>query len=118
MSGFNYTGLASTATRLINKFGGDVTLRIKTEGTYNPITGANTDTFADTVVQGVKLNFVNSDIDGTLIRTGDVKVLIDGLFALTKDDKIIIGTDQYEIIKPMPLAPGDTRLVTTLQCRR
>ena len=118
MSGFNYTGLASTATRLINRFGGNVTLRIKTGGTYDPVTGANTDTFADAVVQGAKLNFVNADIDGTLIRLGDVKVLVDGLFTLTQDDKIIIGSDEYEIINAMPLAPGDTRLITTVQCRR
>lgn len=115
---FAYAGLASTATRLIDNFGGDVTLRIKTEGSYDPITGVNTDTFVENVVLGVKLNFKNSDIDGTLIRQGDVKVIFDGTFTVTQDDLIIIGSDKYEIIDAVPLNPGDTRLITTVQCRR
>jgi hypothetical protein len=115
---FDYSGLAATATRLINKFGGDVTLSIKTAGTYNPITGSNGDTFTSSVVKGVKTNFMNGDIDGTLIRQGDVKVLIDGDVALNQDDLITVGSDQYEVINAKPLNPGDTRLITTAQCRK
>lgn len=118
MSGFNYSGLASTATRLIDKFGGDVTLRIKTDGTYDPIIGANTDVFTDTVVKGAKLDFDNREIDGTLIKLGDVKVIIDGLFDVGIFSLILIGSDQYSIVRQIPLNPGDTRLITTVQCRR
>ena len=115
---FNYSGLANTATRLINDFGGPVTLRVKTAGAYDSVTGVSGDTFVDNVVTGVKLNFKNADIDGTLIKMGDVKVLLDGKFSIGNSDLIIIGTDQYEVIAPMPLEPGNTRLLTMVQCRR
>ena len=62
--------LESVAGKVINKFGGDVTIRYVTAGTYNTTTGAVTETESDTdikgVVQDVSLREVNE-----LIQAGD-----------------------------------------------
>lgn len=115
---FNYSGLAGTSTRLIDRFGSDVILSIKTEGAYNPVTGVSGDTFADSTVKAVKLNFSNSDIDGTLIKMGDFMLLIDGITTITSDDKVTVDGVEYVIVRPLPLKPGDTRLLTKAHCRK
>lgn len=115
---FNYSGLSATSTRLINRFGADVTLHIKTEGVYDPVTGANGDTFADSTVRAVKLNFSNGDIDGTLIKQGDFMLMIDGVTTFTSDDKITVDGIKYAVVRQMPLKPGDTRLLTKAHCRK
>ena len=115
---FNYSGLAGTSTRLINNFGADVTLSIKTEGSSNPVTGVTGDTFADSTVKAVKLAFSNSDIDGTIVQMGDFMLLIDGITALTTGDNVTVDTVKYAIVRQLPLKPGDTRLLTKVHCRK
>ena len=116
---FNYSTARATATRLINNFGDDVTLHIRTAGVFNPVDGSGAgDTETDTVVKAVRLNFNNNDIDGTLVKTGDFMLLIDGILALTTDDKVTVDTVKYAIVRQMPLKPGDTRLLTKAHCRR
>ncbi len=118
---FNYSSLADTSTRLIDRFGSNVTLHLTVidgNGPFNPVTGTGGDTEEDETVKAVKLNFSSRDIDETLIKTGDFMLLIDGIFELSKDDKVTVDGVKYAILRPMPLKPGDTRLLTKAHCRR
>ena len=45
--------LRKTATKLMSKFGGDVTLRTVTPGIYNPTTGTASEVTADASIKGV-----------------------------------------------------------------
>lgn len=69
-------------------------------------------------VSAVRLDFNSTDIDGTLIKTGDFMLMIDGVDAITTDDKVTVDGVKYAIVKQMPLKPGATRLLTKAHCRR
>lgn len=114
---YDYSSLASTAAGLIAKFGGPVTLHLFTEGSYDPINGTVQDTETDIVTRGVKLNFNNRDIDGTMIKQGDFRLLIDGEHVFGKDDSVTVEGVRYQVINSEPLKTGDTRLITKAQCR-
>ena len=51
--------LARVASNVLKQFGGDVTVRIVTAGSYNTTTGAITESESDTTVPGIQ--------DGTAI---------------------------------------------------
>ena len=48
MTAFDYAKSAATALKLLTKFGRDVVRRNYSTGTYDPATGANAVTYADT----------------------------------------------------------------------
>ena len=115
---FNYGSLTNTASRLINEFGAQVTVKLLTLGSYDPTTGASGDTEQNVQFNAVRLDFNNSDIDGTLIQQGDFELLIDGQTELKKDDSVIVDGVLYRCINVRPLQTGDTRLLTKAQCRK
>jgi len=115
---FNYSGLANTATRLINEFGAPSTFHKVTSGSFDPLTGVNTDTTEDITLNAVRLEFSSSDIDGTLIQQGDFVLLIDGVQDVNNIDAVTVDGVKYQIVRPMPLKTGDTRLITKAQCRK
>ena len=115
---FNYSGLAATATRLIGEFGAPSTFHKVTTGSYDPLTGSSGDTTEDITLNAVRLEFSSSDIDGTLIQQGDFMLMVDGVQDINNIDSVTVDSVKYQIVRPMPLKPGDTRLITKAQCRR
>lgn len=92
--------LRKTASNLIGKFGGEVTVRYVTAGTYNTTTGASSETTSDTatfgIVEGVSLSEVND-----LVQAEDkrLSVAADDLATVpTTKDRVIIGSTVYQII--------------------
>lgn len=104
---FNYTKAAATAARLIANFGATSTLTqtVNTGTAYNP-----TQTETDYTCTAVTLEWENSEIDGTLIKASDRKILIStsGLTITPAiGDKITIGSDVLRLVEPFkPLAPA------------
>lgn len=115
---FNYSGLANTATRLISEFGAPCTFHNVTEGAFDPLTGVTGDTTEGVTLTAVRLQFSSSDIDGTMIQEGDFVLLIDGVQDISNIDSVTVDGEQYEVVRPMPLKTGDTRLITKAHCRR
>lgn len=115
---FDYSGLANTAIRLIGEFGAPCTFHRVITGSYDPLTGTSGDTVEDIVLTAVRLEFSSSDIDGSLIQQGDFVLLIDGLQDIANIDSVTVDGYEYEVVRPMPLKTGDTRLLTKAQCRR
>lgn len=115
---FDYSVLADTATRLIGDFGAPCTFHKVTEGACDPLTGVNGDTTEDIALTAVRLEFSSSDIDGTMIQEGDFVLLIDGGQDISNIDSVTVDGEQYEVVRPMPLKTGDTRMITKAQCRK
>ena len=93
--------LESVAGKVINKFGGDVTIRYVTAGTYNTTTGAIAETESDTdikgVVQDVSLREVNE-----LIQAGDKRLIVAATdLATTPEtkDRVVISSVVHQIIR-------------------
>ena len=93
--------LRKTASKLMSKFGGDVTLRTVTPGVYNPTTGTASEATSDTSVKGV-LEDVNAREVGDLIQAGDRRLTIaaaDISAAPTSADRVIISGVTYQVVR-------------------
>lgn len=92
-----------------------------TPGTYNPATGkveGGTDPQTYTA-SGVKDNYDQSDIDGTVIRQGDQRVYIPAsgfVRPLTTEKLNVDGTD-YNIAGVGVIAPGAVDVLYVVQIR-
>ena len=93
--------LRKTATKLMSKFGGDVTLRTVTPGVYNPTTGTASEVTSDATIKGV-LEDVSAREVGDLIQAGDRRLTIaaaDISAAPTSADRVIISGVTYQVVR-------------------
>ena len=93
--------LRKTATKLMSKFGGDVTLRTVTPGIYNPTTGTASEATSDTSLKGV-LEDVNAREVNDLVQAGDRRLTIaaaDVSAAPTTADKVVISSVVHQVIR-------------------
>lgn len=115
MTDFNYSGLQSTATRLISKFGRDFTLRTlqKSGPSYNPVI-----VNSDVTVKGVFTKFKAGEIDGTLIQSSDKMVIIDSSVIPDVEQRIVDGSNEYSIVDVDEIKPGEIGMIYKVQARR
>lgn len=118
MSAFDYTRSQATALRLITKFGTSATLM--REGApvgpvYNPEPGTQTELSVTVVFD----TYRSDEIDGTLIRRDDLKVLMaSGDVVPTVEDRLKDASgNTFSIVQIDALKPGGTVLMWTMQCR-
>lgn len=94
--------LRSVASKVVNKFGGDVTFRRITSGAYNTSTGASVETNTDTAIKGV-LEDVNKREATDLVQAGDKKLTVAALdlngTVPTIADKVVISSRVHQIIR-------------------
>ena len=93
--------LRKTATKLMSKFGGDVTLRTVTTGVYNPTAGTASETTSDVTIKGV-LEDVSAREVNDLIQAGDRRLTIaaaDVTASPTTADRIIISSVAYQVVR-------------------
>jgi hypothetical protein len=114
---YNYSPVAGTAKRLIEKFGKAVIIRRLTDsGTpWNP-----TQAQVDSGFIGVTLDYEKNEINGTLIKIGDRKLYLaakDAAITPEVTDTAIIDGREYSIPSIMALEPGDTALLWEVQLR-
>ena len=120
MSDF-YSGLQSTATRLLAQFGKPLTLRIQTGSAYDPGTQTNVPTYTDHAVSGVIGNYQGRVTEsGTLVQTDDKKILVSVGTAPepTAGAQIIDGATVYVVQTVKALNPAGTQLLYELQGRK
>ncbi len=74
-----YTRLQKTADKLFKSKGQTVTITRQSAGSYNPATGAATVTTTTQTGVGVIFDYGLKQIDGTLIKVGDRRLLLSPL---------------------------------------
>ena len=95
------TSLRNVASKLMAKFGGEVTVRRVTLGAYNTTTGAAAETTSDTELRGV-LQDVNLREVNELIQSGDKRLTIaaaDTAAVPTMADRVIIAGRTLQVIQ-------------------
>ena len=95
------TPLRKVATKLMSKFGGDVTLRTVTPGIYNPTTGTASEATSDTSIKGVLADVSAREV-GDLVQTGDRRLTIaaaDVSAAPTTADRLVIQGQVFQIVR-------------------
>ena len=115
-----YIGLASTAARLLTKYGQTVTLSRETSGTFNPVLGSYASPSATSWTgKGAAFNYNKNEVDGTQIRADDLRLTLEAVSTppITGDTVTVNGID-YTAVGVTTTSPGGTVVKYDVQLRR
>lgn len=109
---FDYSGLESTAGRLITRFGRDIVLvTIANSGAdWDPTQAESTET-----VKAVNTQL--DSVDNDLILATDKGFLIQA-DSITNDMRIRDGSTDYSIVQVTEIKPGATSMIYKVQARK
>jgi len=113
------SSLRKVASKVVSKFGGDVTVRIVTGGSYNTTTGSITESESDSTVKGV-LSDVSLREVNELIQAGDKRLLIAAAAVNTAPktkDRVVISSVVHQIIQVNVTEQANTAIVYELILR-
>lgn len=113
---FDYSRSNALASRLIESFGQSLTFSRKTSGTFDPATGTVSSTMQTNEWQTVWLSYQEDQIDGTLIRQGDARLLVDG--SPDVGDTVTRDGEDWRVININPLQPAGVLVYTEAQVRK
>ena len=111
--------VANVAGTVVAKFGGDVTVRYVSAGTYNATTGAIAETTSDTDVKGV-LEDVSVREVNELIQQGDKRLTVAAKelpSAPSTKDRVLISAVVHQIIRVETTEQDNTAITHELILR-
>ena len=111
--------LRKVASKVITKFGGEVTIRRITVGAYNTSTGTAAETTSDTVLRGV-LEDVSVREVNDLIQSGDKRLTVaaaDVAAVPSTADRVLIGGITHQIIRVTTIEQDNTPITHELILR-
>ncbi len=111
--------LEKVASKVISKFGGDVTIRFIAAGSYNTTTGVVGETVSDTNIKGVLEN-VNLREVNELIQAGDKRLTIaanDLATAPETKDRVVISSVVHQIVSVKTTEQDNTAITYELILR-
>jgi hypothetical protein len=111
--------LRKVASKVITKFGGEVTIRRITVGAYNTSTGTAAETTSDTVLRGV-LEDVNVREVSDLIQSGDKRLTVaaaDVAAVPSTADRVLIGGITHQVIRVTTIEQDNTAITHELILR-
>lgn len=119
---FDYDRIAASALRQIENAGLDVTITRTVVGSFDPTTGGTT-AAADIVAtaSGVQTRYSNRDIDGTVIKRGDMRLLIaaSGLsISPEQGDTATSDSIVWQVVNVESIKPSDTAVLYICQVRK
>lgn len=113
MAAFDYSGVIATAKSLINKFGKTI-YKISTIPPINEWEASTDGT--PIAVKGVMIAYKNNEIDGTLIKATDKKILT--YDEVSVGDKIKDEEVHYNVVNVDTIAPANDKLLYKVQVRK
>ena len=111
--------LRKVASKVITKFGGEVTIRRITVGAYNTSTGTAAETTSDTVLRGV-VEDVNVREVNDLIQSGDKRLTVaaaDVAAAPQTADRVVISSVSHQVIRVNTVEQDSTAITYELILR-
>ena len=107
------TSLRKTASKLMTKFGGEVTFRRVTSGAYDPNTGTSTPSVATSTIRGVLDNVQEREVND-LIKGTDKKLTIaaaDLSFEPAVSDQVTAAGRIMQIVQVNKIEQDNTAIV-------
>lgn len=116
---FDYAALASKSAALLSKFGRDVTRRRVTRGAYDTSQGSAANAGqADATFKGALLDFGTREVDGTLVKSTDKKLLLEASGAPLASDTFLVGGLEYAVVSVKEISPAGTPVLYEVQLRK
>lgn len=115
----SYAQDAIEAAATLAEDGQVVTLRRVTPGTYDPATGAVSNTTSDVSRYGVVFDYSDglSNMAGTIIQQGDKRLLMEAGTIPDMNDVVLVGGVQYGIAGIKEVNPAGTVVLYDIQLR-
>ena len=114
-----YSGLQTVAANLIASKGQLLTFNRDTETAFNPGPGEVTSTPSTYTGNGVALNYNKSEIDGTVVIKGDIKLILEATTtAPIIGDRVTIDSIIYRVMNIKPTSPAGIVVIYEIQLRK
>ena len=121
----DYTRLRSMSNQQLKDKGLTCTITKQTAGTYSTSTGvASVSTSTQSAAYGALFDYENKNIDGTLVKKGDRKLLLSALntagavlTAPSVNDTVTANSVTYTIVAIRPIAPSGVAVAYDCQIR-
>jgi len=115
-----YTGLKGTAAKLLKSKGQLVTITISVDASFDHVLGIDTPAADVTfTAYGAAFDYKKRDIDGTLIKAGDIRFLMEAKETEPAiGGNIVIDSVTYRIIDLTPTSPAGVVVMYELQLRK
>ena len=117
---FDYSKTAATALKLLTKFGAQTTITHNSDGSYDPSTGATTETTTIDTVKACVFPIADKMIDGTLIQAGDQTAYVSavGITNPRPNDLMLWQGAYLRVINVKSLWPAGVYVLHELQVRK
>lgn len=113
-----YSGMANTATKMINTSGRNILIKRVVAGTFNPLTNSIAGaTSSETTVKAVVTKYKYHEIDGQVIKASDKKILLSAGTDIRVGDKMI-DDGEYHIVDIEEVNPGTQAVLLKAQARK
>lgn len=116
MAKYDYSGIAATASRLITRFGIDVTVISKDITAHDPVKGEVTSTPDDVVMNGIVVTITAENLPDGQIQQGDKLLFVDG--AVVLNDQLEVQGQKWQAVRVDLIQPANTPIVTRVQIRK
>lgn len=115
----DYSGLSVTVLKLISRFGQDVIITRRIQGTYDTLTSSVPVTDTTITGSGIVDQYQNDEVTGTLIQLSDIKMFIaaNGISGIIAGDMVTFGSIKYNVISVKQINPAGTPLLYECQLR-
>tara|TARA_R100000030_G_scaffold53807_1_gene40458 strand:- start:653 stop:1009 length:357 start_codon:yes stop_codon:yes gene_type:complete len=111
--------LKKVSSKVITKFGGDVTVRIVAAGTYDTSDGTISETATDTTIKGILEDVTLRKVDD-LVQAGDKRLTVaadDLTTAPETKDRVVISSVVHQIISVETTEQDNTAITYELILR-
>ena len=110
--------MQNAAVKLLNKYGNDITIILRTSGTYNPTTG-KTDYVSNNIDTRAFIgNYTHQELASDNVNSTDMKVLIALKFVIVKDDVLEIDGTEVQVLATRTVTTQNALIIQELQCRK
>ena len=110
--------LDKDVARLMGDFGTDLTLTRQAGQTYNPTTGQlSAGTTQSFTIRGMFINYMDGKVDGTVIRAGDRRLLVQALGA-TVTPQVGDRVGGMDLVDVRTVAPRGAAVAWSCQARK
>ena len=113
---YSYTGLQSTATALLTKFGRQLTFTRTTKGSFSAATGKTSDSTATFDKYCCVFDYSANEVNNGTIQQGDRRILSEA-YAYELNDTVSLDGKVYRVIGISENKPAGTLLSVDLQVR-